>query len=202
MVRRTDERRAGSGETHERVRRAGSQSSHVPPPADVAAEQPPGNPDEVARIVCSCACSITGHAAVASWRQHWRRRGVPDEAADRVLNRFAEVGLIDDEALAHTLAGAQHRERGLARRAVAMKLRQRGFDNEVVADALTEINDTDERRRAIELVARKHRSIAGLPLEVRTRRLVGLLGRKGYPAGLAWDVVRAEIGSAEAEIDA
>ena len=50
-------------------------------------------------------------------------------------------------------------------------------------------------------IARKHRALAGLPVEVRTRRLVGLLGRKGYPAGLSWEIVRAEIGSADAQLD-
>ncbi|MBE7189273.1 MAG: regulatory protein RecX, partial [Jatrophihabitans endophyticus] len=121
------------------------------------------------------------------------KKGVPDDAATRVLDRFTEVGLLDDASLAQSIAGAQHRERGLARRAVAAKLRHRGFGDDVVSDALTGIDADDERRRASELVARRHRALAGLPVEVRARRLVGLLGRKGYPAGLAWQVVKLEL---------
>ncbi len=127
------------------------------------------------------------------------KRGVPDDAAGRVLDRFAEVGLIDDTALASTLAGAVHRERGLARRAVAAKLRQRGLDDEVVAEALTGIDSDDERRRGHELVARRRRALSGLPIPVQTRRLVGLLARKGYPSGMAFEIVRTELADAGAE---
>ncbi len=118
------------------------------------------------------------------------RKGVPGDAAARVLDRFTEVGLIDDAALAQSMAGAAHRERGLARRAVAVKLRQRGLTGDVVDDALTTIDADSERTRAFELVRRRRAALTGLPVQVAQRRLVGLLGRKGYPPGLAYDVVR------------
>jgi regulatory protein len=122
-----------------------------------------------------------------------------------VLDRFTEVGLVDDAALAETLAGAQHRERGLARRAVAAKLRQRGLDDEVVGVAVSGIDATSERARARELVDRRRRSLTALPSEVQVRRLVSLLARKGYPSGVAYSVVReamADLGlDACAEVD-
>ncbi len=37
---------------------------------------------------------------------------------------------------------------------------------------------------------RRLRSTRGLPAEARVRRLAGLLARKGYPAGLAFAVVK------------
>jgi regulatory protein len=114
---------------------------------------------------------------------------VPEDAATRVLDRFAEVGLIDDAALAASLAGAQHRVRGLARRAVAAKLRQRGLADEL-DDALSSIDSDSERIRARELVDRRRRALAGLPAEVQARRLVSLLARKGYPSGMAYAIVR------------
>src|SRR5262249_52786648 len=40
------------------------------------------------------------------------------------------------------------------------------------------------------LVERRLDSTAGQPAPVRLRRLVGMLARKGYPAGLAYRVVR------------
>jgi regulatory protein len=123
-------------------------------------------------------------------------RGVPAEAARAVLDRFTEVGLIDDAALAHSLAGSAHRERGLARRAVAAKLRQVGLDDEVIAEALNGIDAESERTRARELVERRRRALAGLPSEVQARRLVGLLARKGYPSGLAYQVVREVLADA------
>lgn len=133
-----------------------------------------------------------------------RKRGVPDDIADRVLDRYTEVGLIDDAALAVSVAGAQHRERGLARRAVAQKLRQRGLDGEIVTAALGEIDAESERERAYQLVRRRQQTLARLPPEVQARRLVGLLARKGYSSGLAHAVVREVLAAAGevAELDA
>ncbi len=128
------------------------------------------------------------------------KRGVPDDAASRVLDRFVEVGLVDDVALAASLAGAQHNERGLARRAVAAKLRQRGLADEV-ENALIAIDGDSERARARELVAKRCRALAGLPPDVQARRLVSLLARKGYSSGLSYAVVREAL-AAEPEWDA
>jgi regulatory protein len=151
-------------------------------------EQDIGDPDSVARAIClrQLAQRARSRAELAT---ALRKRGVPDAAATRVLDRFVEVGLIDDVALAVGYAEAQHQERGLSRRAVAGKLRQRGLADQADA-ALAGIDADDERVRAEQLVAKRLRSLTGLPTEVQARRLVGLLARKGYSSGLAYAVVR------------
>jgi regulatory protein len=156
-------------------------------------EQSLGDPESVARAICLRLLTQRARSR-AELATALAKRGVPDDAANRVLDRFVEVGLIDDAALAAGLAQAQHRERGLARRAVAAKLRQRGLEAEV-DDALTGIDGDDERARARELVAKRCRSLTGLPPDVQARRLVGLLARKGYSSGLAYDVVREALAS-------
>lgn len=151
---------------------------------------PPGDPDEVARIVCLRMLDRRAytraelHAALA-------KRGVPDDAAGRVLDRFAELRLIDDAALADGYARAQHQERGLAGRAVALKLRRRGVDDSSVQAAVGQIDRASEVATARALVERRLRSLAGLEPAVQGRRLVGLLARKGYSPGLAHEVVRS-----------
>lgn len=151
-------------------------------------EQDLGDPESVARAICLRLLTQRARSR-AELAKALAKRGVPDDAATRVLDRFVEVGLIDDAALAAGLAQAQHRERGLARRAVAAKLRERGLGDEVEA-ALTGIDSDDERARAAELVQKRLRSLTGLPPDVQARRLVGLLARKGYSSGLAYAVVR------------
>ena len=120
-------------------------------------------------------------------------REIPVDAASAVLDRFTEVGLIDDAQLADSYAEAQHAERGLAARAVARKLRQRGVADEQIDTALAGIDRDRERATAQHLVARKLRSLTGLAPEVQTRRLVGLLARKGYSPGLAYELVREAV---------
>lgn len=158
-----------------------------PPPEDV--QDAPGDPEAVARAIClrllaQRACSRRELV------QALRRRGIPDEAATTVLQRLTEVGLIDDASLAEQLALAQHRERGLAARAVAQRLRQRGLPDAAVETALDSIDRASEREVALQLVMRKLPGLRGLPVETQTRRLLGLLGRRGYSSGLAGEVIR------------
>jgi regulatory protein len=172
-------------------RRVDHVDGQLPPPGDP--EQHPGDPEAVARAICLQQLTQRARSR-AELAATLRERGVPDPAAGRVLDRYVEVGLIDDAAFAESVAGAQHRERGLARRAVAAKLRQRGLGDDVVAAALSGIDDDAERERARDLVERRRRALAGLPAEVQVRRLVGLLARKGYSPGLSYSIVREVLG--------
>lgn len=164
------------------------------PPGDP--EDPPGDPESAARVICVRLLDRRAYSR-AELAGKLRERGIPDDAAERVLDRYVEVGLINDAALAAGLAGAQHRERGLARRAVAQKLRQRGLQDEI-DDALVGIDADSERQRARELVAKRRRALSELPAEVQFRRLVGLLARKGYPSGVCYAVVREALALDEA----
>jgi regulatory protein len=133
-----------------------------------------------------------------------RRRGVPDEAAGTVLERFGEVGLVDDAAFAEQWVRSGHVVRGLGRRALAVELRRRGVADEVAGAALAELDPGSEERRARELVDRKLDSLGVDTAEQRAaagRRLVGMLARKGYGAGVAYRVVREALAEHGAEAD-
>jgi regulatory protein len=119
-----------------------------------------------------------------------RKRDIPDEAAQEVLSRFEEVGLIDDSAFADAWVESRHHGRGLARRALAQELRTKGVDAALIDEAVGRLDAEREEATARELVARKLRSTRGLDRDKRLRRLAGLLARKGYSEGLALRVVR------------
>jgi regulatory protein len=78
----------------------------------------------------------------------------------------------------------------MARRALSAELRRKGIDDEVAAHALEAISSEDEAEAARSLVRRKAATMRGLPVEVRTRRLVGMLARKGFGGAVAYRVVR------------
>ena len=119
-----------------------------------------------------------------------QRRGVADDVAAAVLDRYDEVGIIDDQAFAHAWVSSRHHGRGLARRALASELRRKGVDTDAVGAALAEVDDETEAGTARTLVDRKLRLDRGTDPAVLFRRLVGMLGRKGYPPGLAVRVVK------------
>ena len=124
---------------------------------------------------------------------------VPDDVATRLLDRFEEVGLVDDDAFARSWIASRQPGKGLARRALSAELRRKGIDEEVAREALDEIDPADEADAARELVRKKLRSMTNLDDPVRTRRLVGMLARKGYSPGMAFAVVRQELGSADSD---
>jgi len=125
--------------------------------------------------------------------QALRRKDCPEHVAAAVLDRMEEVGLVDDTAYAGMLVRSQQAGRGLARRALAQELRRKGVDDETAQAALDEVDPTVEEDRARELVAKKMRSMTGLEPLVQTRRLAGMLARKGYPSDLTMRVVREAV---------
>jgi regulatory protein len=120
-----------------------------------------------------------------------RRRAIPDKAAATVLSRFEDLGLIDDAAFARAWVESRHYSRGLAGRVLSAELKQRGVAADEIRAAIdTQLPPDAEADAARLLVDRKLAATRGLPAEQRTRRLAGMLARKGYSAGLAFRVIR------------
>ncbi len=167
-----------------------------PPPEDRAAQAPEADPESVARKIL--LDQLTGQARTRSeLATKLAAKNVPGEIATTLLDRFEEVGLIDDEAFARSWIASRQPGKALARRALAQELRRKGIDDEVAREALDEIDPAQEEQAARLLVRKKLRSLARVDDTTATRRLVGMLARKGYPSGLAFSVVRDELGSAD-----
>jgi regulatory protein len=115
---------------------------------------------------------------------------VPDDAAQAVLGRFTEVGLINDAMFASAWVESRHHGRGLGRRALAAELERRGVDRDEIEAAVGQLSPETELATARDLVRRRLSATRGQPGPARMRRLVGMLARRGYPAGLAFRVVR------------
>jgi regulatory protein len=143
----------------------------------------------VARAICLRLLTVQPRTR-AELATALAKRGVPDDAATAVLSRFTEVGLIDDRAFAAAWVDSRHAGRGLSRRALAIELRRRGVDGEIVGEAVAVVDAEAEQRAARQLVDRRLAGTRGLEQPVRIRRLAGMLARKGYPPGLAMRVVR------------
>jgi regulatory protein len=162
---------------------------------DSGAEPDPGpdaDPEAVARKIL--LDQLTGQPrSRAELRSKLAKRRVPTEIAERLLDRFADVGLVDDAAFARAWVQSRQPGKGLARRALAQELRRKGVDDEVARTALDEVNPEEETEAARLLVRRRLRSTTGLTRDTAVRRLTGMLARKGYPAGLCFRVVREEL---------
>lgn len=168
-----------------------------PPPEDLDALGAEADQEAVARKIL--LDQLTGRARSRSeLAAKLARKHVPGDVAARLLDRFEEVGLVDDTAFAREWVQSRQTGRGLARRALAAELRRKGLDAAVVSEAVEEVQPEDELETARQLVRRKLPSLRRLDTVTQVRRLTGMLARKGYPPGVAFAVVREEIAGAEA----
>ncbi len=110
-----------------------------------------------------------------------------------MLDRMAAVGLVDDAAYARGVVETSRERKGVSRAVLARDLDRRGIAPELVDAALADTTREDETDRARVLVEKRLRSMHGLAPDVQARRLAAMLGRKGYPPALIYDVVREAV---------
>lgn len=122
-----------------------------------------------------------------------RAKEIPDEVAGAVLDRYTELGLIDDRSYAASYVTAKHRDRGLGRYALQAELRRKGVAEEDLRDAVDDIDLEAETRRAHELIGKRIAAAMAAGPEAARRRLLGQLSRRGYPPSLATRVVEEAI---------
>jgi regulatory protein len=163
-------------------------------------EESSGDPVERARAICLRLLTGTPRTR-KQLADALRKREIPDDAAEEVLSRFEEVGLINDSAFADAWVESRHHGRGLARRALAQELRTKGVDSTLIDEAVSQLDSEQEEATARELVARKLRSTRGLDHDKRLRRLAGMLARKGYSEGMALRVVRQALEEEEEDTE-
>lgn len=118
------------------------------------------------------------------------KRHIEPDVAKSVLDRFEEIGMVDDAAYAELLIRSRCNTKRVSRSVLRQQLRQKGVDPEIIEEALLVVSDADELRMATELVERKARAMSRLEPEVRKRRLFGLLARKGYNTSIALRVIQ------------
>ena len=182
-----------AAERRPRLRAVPDPPPREPSPAE-GPDDPDADPESVARAIC--LRMLTNRSCTrAELATELRKRRVPADAAAAVLERFDDVGLIDDRAFAAAWVERQRRTRGLSRRALAAELRRKGVTAEDIGDAVAVVTDEDERARAAELVARKLPSMRHLERPKQVSRLVGMLARKGYGGEVAFGVVREALDS-------
>jgi regulatory protein len=128
--------------------------------------------------------------SAADLRTRLIAKDVEPEVADAIIARYIEVGLLDDRSLAAMIARTRHLERGQAPRVIAMELRRKGFADDDISAAVEHLTPEVQAESARALAIARWARMAGLDAEVRARRLVSYLGRKGYPAHVAFALVR------------
>ena len=122
-----------------------------------------------------------------------KKKLVPDEVIDRLLDRLVAQRLIDDRTFALEWSQLRHRSKGLSRRVLAQELRKKAIAQEIIDEVLAEISRDDEIVAARNLVAKKLRSLTRFDSDVQYRRAHAFLARKGYSSSVISEALRAEL---------
>lgn len=131
-----------------------------------------------------------GAKSAHTLRQILEKREIDVEIAESVIQRFIEVGLIDDLAYAETIVNSRRKFKGLAKSAIKRELSQKGVNAAIVEQVTAEVTNEDELEMAIELALKRVVRMAQLDREVRQRRLNGYLARKGYSSSVVLAAVK------------
>lgn len=123
----------------------------------------------------------------------------PAEEIDAVMDRLERAQLLDDNDFAQQWVRSRHLHSGKGRTALRHELRNKGVDQVIIEDALSQVDDEAEHDRAAEMLRRKTSRLTADDLLERadrdrhTRRLVAMLVRRGYSPSLALGLVKSEI---------
>jgi regulatory protein len=120
-------------------------------------------------------------------------KDISDEVANVALDRFEEVGLINDQALASNYVSSQHERKGIGKNALRQQLRAKGVSDDVALEAISQISDDQEFQAAFALACKKIRSLQKDDAKTQLRKIVGVLARKGYSSNLAFRVAKEVI---------
>lgn len=138
-------------------------------------------------------------------RKKLQSEGFEAELIEPLLDKFEAAKLIDDAEYAETFVRQKSRTKKLSRAALRRELAERGVRGEEAENALAQRTDEQEREDAAELVRKKLRP--GMDLSDRaekdrvTRRLLGMLARRGYSSSVSMSVIREELATYGAEDD-
>lgn len=125
-----------------------------------------------------------------------QRKGHPRQAVEPALQRAADLGLLDDQSFARGYVETRAaRGRGPSR--LTRDLLSMGVERSVIDRALTEHWPEGSDRTTIPLALAQKRAaqLGGLPRQVKRRRVVAYLARRGFSGREVSEMVERVVGS-------
>ena len=117
-------------------------------------------------------------------RKKLKERYYPDKHIDAVIERFTEMGYIDDERTAERFVRSLVRQ-GWGPMKIRVKMRQKGYPADCIDEALAEV-DEDETwlESATDRLERKFRKEASELDEKEMQKAYRHLSYRGFPGGI------------------
>jgi regulatory protein len=124
-----------------------------------------------------------------------QKRGISEEEIETVVARLETAGLLDDEAFARFWVENRERFRPRGLRALRYELRNKGVSDQIIEQALVDVDVSDSAYRS---ASRKARQLEQADQQTFYRKLVEYLVRRGFDYEVAreatdrhWAEIRA-----------
>ena len=117
-----------------------------------------------------------------------KKREIPDDIAELALDRFTEAQLIDDAVFAAAYVRTRL-ENGRSVSAIRGELRRKGVAQDLIEAQLEGVDSEREQEIANRLAANRYSRMLNLDAEVRKRRLLGFLQRRGFSQSIAYRAI-------------
>ena len=121
-------------------------------------------------------------------RENLRKHEIPEAVIDEVLGRLQEANLLNDREFAQAWVENRSTFRPRSRRALALELRRKGLDDDVVRDTLDA--QVDENALALQAARKYLRKLEKLEWQEFRQKLGSFLGRRGFSYDVVAPVVR------------
>jgi regulatory protein len=126
--------------------------------------------------------------SVQEMRIHLQKHEIPEAVIEEVLKRLQETGLLNDQQFIQAWVENRNTFRPRSRRALALELRQKGLNEEVVQETLDE--SVDEDALALEAARKYVRKVQNLEWQDFRQKLGSFLGRRGFSYPVIAPVLR------------
>jgi regulatory protein len=117
--------------------------------------------------------------SVSELRHTLSLRGFGTHIIDQVIERFRELGYLDDADFARRWIQTREQLAPRGTRLLKQELRQKGIDADLADEALADA-DLDELETATRIAERRLPKMNGLDRDTQRRRLAGYLERRGF----------------------
>jgi regulatory protein len=141
------------------------------------------SPEETVREYCLRALGRRLHSR-RELELKLARKGHRGPHVSLVLDRFTEVGLINDESFARAYVASRQSRRPRGARALSMELAARGVARETIKQVL-DSDLEDPLEAALRALKPRVRSLQALPGDKGWNRGMGFLQRRGFDMSVA-----------------
>lgn len=121
-------------------------------------------------------------------REKLLKRDLLPAAVDELIAKLQKSKLLDDEEFAHRYVRAHRERRKLSRSVLRRELNKKGIPAEIISEAVDEVDGEEDLAR--EVAEKKAASTSRLAYEVRERRILGMLARRGFSSSICIKVTR------------